>query len=126
MAERGMVPDLVLVSSAVRAQETFGIWREGAIWEGRSETDSTLYLASAGCICERLTSLGEETQRVLIIGHNPGLSGVLRTLADRTQMMDTSTLAHLSMGDDPWSQALESGGCRWEGCWSPRDLAGLS
>jgi phosphohistidine phosphatase len=126
MAARGMVPDRVLVSSAVRAQETFGIWCEGAAWEGPSETDSDLYLASAGCICDRLTSLGEETQRVLIVGHNPGLSRVIRTLADRVQMMDTSALAHLSMGDGPWSEAMEFGGCQWVGCWAPRDLPDLS
>jgi phosphohistidine phosphatase len=122
MAERGMVPDLVLVSSAVRAQETFGIWREGAAWEGRSETDATLYLASAGCICERLASLGEETQRVLIIGHNPGISSVLRSLAGQMQMLGTSSLAELSLGDELWSETLTEGTCQWVGCWSPRDL----
>jgi hypothetical protein len=74
MAERGMVPDLVLVSSAVRAQETFGIWR------------------------------------------------VLRSLAGQMQMLGTSSLAELSLGDELWSETLTEGTCQWVGCWSPRDL----
>ena len=38
MAAQEMTPDQVLVSSAIRTQQTFERWRVGAQWSGSAET----------------------------------------------------------------------------------------
>ncbi len=72
MANLGLVPDLVLVSSARRTVETLQAlepWPETPLIE---PTDG-LYLATAPQLLQRLQATAETVRSVLVIGHNPGL-----------------------------------------------------
>ena len=66
MAAQDMLPDQVLVSSAVRTQQTFERWRVGAQWSGSAQTESGLYLASGEEICTRVAELDDRDERVLV------------------------------------------------------------
>ncbi|MBD91090.1 MAG: hypothetical protein CL940_12205 [Deltaproteobacteria bacterium] len=111
MAARDLLPDLVLVSSAARTQETFERWRAGAGWDGASETDDELYLASSYEICDRIAQLDNAVDRVLVIGHNPGLEMTVRELTDTAIVMKTATLACLTSELEAWSHAVGRGTC---------------
>ena len=80
MAARDLLPDHVLVSSAARTQETYARWSLGAQWEGTAETTEELYLASSYEICDRIAQLDDSLERILLIGHNPGLEMTVREL----------------------------------------------
>ena len=76
-----MRPQLVLCSDARRARETL----EGVVPgldtpEVRFEDG--LYAASAESLLERLRSLPDDIEEVLLVGHNPGLRDVLLLLAE--------------------------------------------
>ena len=111
MAAQEMTPDQVLVSSAIRTQQTFERWRVGAQWPGSAETDAGLYLASAEEICSRIAALDDAHESVLIIGHNPGLEMAVRRLSDTPFIMRTSTLASLVSPVDSWAHAIGKGSC---------------
>ena len=111
MAAQEMTPDQVLVSSAIRTQQTFERWRVGAQWPGSAETDAGLYLASAEEICSRIAVLDDAHESVLIIGHNPGLEMAVRRLSDTPFIMRTSTLASLVSPLDSWAHAIGQGAC---------------
>ncbi len=70
-----LAPDLALVSSSRRTQQTFEalkLSREAT----EVEITDDLYLADAESILERLRRLPEGTRSVLVVGHNPGLYDV--------------------------------------------------
>lgn len=111
MADREMTPDRVLISSAVRTQQSFERWRVGAQWSGNADTDLGLYLASGDEICNRIATLDDAQDSVLLIGHNPGLEMTVRHLSDTSIVMRTSTLAILVSPMDSWAHAIGQGAC---------------
>ena len=81
LADAGLVADLVLCSSAVRARQTWAILGDALAVPPRLEEEEALYLASAPALAERLSALPPEVATVLLIGHNPGLHQLALALA---------------------------------------------
>ncbi len=75
----GVMIDIILASTAQRVRETLkhleAQWQHGGqvIWEKQ------LYLASVPILLEHLSALDNHWSRVLLVGHNPGLSEWSRT-----------------------------------------------
>ena len=70
LAREGMAPDLALVSSARRTQETWEAMAR-AFPKARAEVSRELYNASALALLEAAEAARERT--VLVVGHNPGI-----------------------------------------------------
>jgi phosphohistidine phosphatase len=83
MRKAGLAPDVVLVSSALRTQQTFEALEEEAVWDEWPNMDTVpaLYMATAGQISETLRGLAETVRSALVIGHNPGLHELALGLA---------------------------------------------
>jgi phosphohistidine phosphatase len=72
----GIRPDVVLVSSAKRAQET-------AEKLGVTLTkDAALYNAAAADLVTRLRALPDDAQSVMLVGHNPGMEDLAAQFGD--------------------------------------------
>lgn len=69
----GALPDYILCSTAVRAQQTLESLGLPEALVGRVVFSDTLYLASPGEILQNIQSAPEDATRLLLIGHNPGL-----------------------------------------------------
>lgn len=75
-----LIPDLILCSTARRTRETLSRL-QAVIGDDRPALiEADLYLASAEILFERLTMVGEDAGRVMLIGHNPGLEDLAATL----------------------------------------------
>jgi phosphohistidine phosphatase len=72
LAEGGIVPDLVLVSSATRTRET---WDNAKSYFSKTEMrlERDLYLATPDVILSLLHALDAHPKTVMIVGHNPSL-----------------------------------------------------
>jgi phosphohistidine phosphatase len=85
MAERlkeyGILPDLMLVSDAIRARDT---WQIIFNLLGKSQTkfDTYLYMASPRTIIKKLKEVDNLIETVLVLAHNPGITEVFQTLAN--------------------------------------------
>jgi len=66
----GLAPDVVRVSTATRAQET---WQATGV-SGRVEPRDDLYDASAEQLREVVTETGDDVGTLVLVGHNPGMS----------------------------------------------------
>ena len=132
MADLGLAPDLVLVSSARRTLQTLEAlepWDETPLIEPMD----ALYLAAAPQMLLVLNDVAETVRSVLLLGHNPGMHelGVAlvgpaamehpslgaRALADG---YPTGALAVFSVAA-PWSRLGEGGGLLHHFI-APRDL----
>jgi phosphohistidine phosphatase len=119
----GIRPDLVLCSSARRAQQTL----EGLdIGSGAVVTiEDGLYGATAVGLLRRLQELQATVGCVVLIGHNPSIEDLARTLtADglaATQKFPTGAVVDIELLMPTWAE-LEGGvGLRYE-VITPRDL----
>jgi len=120
-------PQLVVSSSAVRARETLqGVLPglgEPEIW-----IEVALYAASAETLLERVHALPDEAQEAMLVGHNPGLGGLLLLLAEPGRLRNraeakvpTGALATLEANIERWAE-LEPGGARVVSFVVPRQL----
>jgi phosphohistidine phosphatase len=132
MAEEGLIPELVLCSTAVRTRETWSLI-EPLFGDGiRVVYDENLYGASAGTLLRIVQAVPDNSRRVLLIGHNPGIetfadglvgSGSDEALEKLRRKYPTAALAQLSSDTDHWAD-IAPGGCRLERFVRPKDLPG--
>ena len=134
MQELGLVPDLILVSSARRTMQTMQAlepWDETPL----VEVIDALYLANLDQLLSVLHGVPETTRSVLLIGHNPGLHELAVHLVGEAGMelanphtrrlaegYPTGTLCEFTIAGS-WS-SLSNGGGRLQRFLAPRDLPG--
>lgn len=73
MAHEGLLPDLVLCSTAKRTRQTLELL--AARWPGKPEVsfESDLYLADPATILQSIRMTPATSKTLLIVGHNPGI-----------------------------------------------------
>jgi phosphohistidine phosphatase len=91
MRTLGLVPDVVLVSSARRTLQTLEAlspWDETPIIEPMNG----LYLASPTQILQTLQGISDTVRSLMVIGHNPGLHDLALTLVGAHAMSSNAQL----------------------------------
>jgi phosphohistidine phosphatase SixA len=100
-----LVPDLVLFSPAVRTRETAEILRTslGLPLQAFREVGS-LYLAAPPTLRAQIATVEPSVHRLMIIGHNPGLSELAEQLDPqlRNTVLVNAGYVHVSIGGAGW------------------------
>ena len=122
LADQGLLPDLVLCSSARRTTETADLVMKAAGQSAPIEHLRELYLASAQTILELVVLGSGEADRVMVVGHNPGMEDVLTMLGLGMHEMPTAALAQVRFGIDDWVMASSSSSVTLENLWLARSL----
>jgi phosphohistidine phosphatase len=104
LQRRGFSPQQILTSAAPRAQETAQIVAAVCGVPGAPEADAELYLAEAEPYLEALRRLPGDVCRVLLVGHNPTLSGLARELGWRGGELGPADYAELRLDLDGWPE----------------------
>ena len=98
-----IAPDLVLCSSARRTRETLDRIAPALGDDVAVSVEADLYAASADELLERLRTVDDDVESVMLIGHNPGLEQLALGLAgsgdelpDLRRKFPTGALATLS------------------------------
>jgi phosphohistidine phosphatase len=103
MRERGLMPDVVLSSPAKRAKKTAKLVMKSAGFAGEIEFDDNIYEASPQTLAKVLSGVDGKADSAMIIGHNPGMEGVIRFLTGESEPMATASLAVIDLDIDNWS-----------------------
>ncbi len=77
----GPRPDLVLVSDAERAQQTWEVVRHSFTTPPTARTEPDLYAASVADVVAVVRALPETVGTAVLVGHEPAMSGVTLALA---------------------------------------------
>ncbi|QKI88396.1 SixA phosphatase family protein [Thiomicrorhabdus xiamenensis] len=122
LLNQGLLPDLILVSPAQRAQQT--LRRICSECPALSQTVDALYMAELDTLKQLLSSV-EEANRVMIIGHNPGLEKLFCFLQNKplegdTHLFPTASVAHFILPEN-WHN-LEAGDGILQQFIRPRDI----
>lgn len=114
LQQQNLMPDFILSSPAARALETAErCCKAMGISDRHIYQDARIYEANAGILKEILNECPHQAQRVLLVGHNPGLENLLQDLLhspleEQEKLLPTATLAHLTLAEY-WSQTAS--GC---------------
>jgi phosphohistidine phosphatase len=122
LREYGLIPDIVISSDAVRAQRTAEAVAEAARYVGEILLDERLYLASPADILSLLRTVREDADRIMVVGHNPGLEGLVEQLTGEREDMPTATLAQIVLPIDRWGDLQPSTRGTLVGFWRPGEL----
>ena len=120
-AER-LVPELILCSSALRTLETAeGLMKE---WCGATTLSCTkqLYLADPETIQKTVRQDGCDSQSLMVIAHNPGLSYLSSILAGHTIQLSTSGLVLFEVAITDWGDFKVGDAVRMMGSMDPGAL----
>jgi len=127
LAERDLAPDFVFVSPAQRTRQTLELLVEAIGSEPEVRFEERIYEASLGELITLLAERPGHAERVLILGHNPGLAMLADYLAAEGlpvspdgKVFPTAALAHFGMPDD-WND-LQRGDGELHELLRPREL----
>lgn len=122
LAEK-LVPELVLSSTAIRARDTAQIVaREAGVDERLISFIPQLYLAEPPAYLDALRKLPPDAERVLVVGHNPGMETLVYRLTGETEHMPTAALAICELTLDDWAELGASTSARLVRMVRPKGL----
>jgi phosphohistidine phosphatase len=84
LADRGLVPDGVLVSSARRTTSTWLAVAEGGSFEVEPTSSESLYTAGPETALDLVRETGDDVHALVVIGHNPTIAYLAQLLDDGT------------------------------------------
>lgn len=120
--EQELTPDLIISSTAKRAQDTARLAAEACGYEGEIELCQELYLSDTTCYLDTLSGLPDQVSRVMLVGHNPDLEDLLALLTDYNEPFPTGTLAQVELNIASWQSLSEATDGFLKNVWKPREL----
>jgi phosphohistidine phosphatase len=126
LIDRELIPQQILSSTAVRSLQT----AEAVLETITGSTDlapkveylDVLYMAEPPEYYKALHSLPDEVERVMVIGHNPGLETLLQLLSNRIESLPTAVLAHLVLPIQTWSELTPDTTGELVDIWRPKEV----
>jgi len=110
LRDLGLAPELVISSTAQRARETAELARLAGGWSTRLVLADELYGASVHDTLEVVGRLGDEHDRLMIVGHEPTWSMLVQHLTGARCAMRTASVADVEILSDDWASVPSSSG----------------
>jgi phosphohistidine phosphatase len=129
MRERDFVPDLVLLSPAVRTRETLARAEEGFGGKFEVMEERAIYLAETETLVGLVRGAPAHATRLMIVGHNPGMHELVLVLSNGpgelreevAHKFPTAAMAEISFDVEDWPDVTTGIG-RLRSFVKPRDL----
>ena len=119
MRERKLAADLILASPAARVVETVSGLMEGTGERIEPVFDRRLYNASPETLLEVIHGVDDNVERLLVVGHNPGLQYLVLQLAENDSDglrgevaagFPTAMLAEVTLAVERWQDVARNSG----------------
>lgn len=121
LKKKALVPDLILSSTAIRAKDTATLMAEKLNYKGKLELVENLYMAEPETYIKKIATMPEKVENLLIVGHNPGLEGLVMTLGDKIASLPTGSIAKIYLFIDKWSELTTETDGEINHLWLPGD-----
>lgn len=108
LALRGVRPDLILSSPAVRALTTARLIAEQLGYpEANIRVDARIYEADPDRLLDVLGELDAALRVVMLVGHNPELTELAQRWTDKIEHMPTAAVAEFAFAAKTWAEAVK-------------------
>ena len=122
LSARGYAPQLVVASTAVRARSTASLAKEAGQWGCDIVLEPSLY-GSGPDAAIQAASLAPDTDRLMLVGHQPTWSILVSVLTGDRAEMRTGAVAVIDFDFEKW-QDLPTARGRITATFQPRDYVG--
>jgi phosphohistidine phosphatase len=122
MRENGLLPDLILCSSAVRARQTLELASEALAYHGEIEFRNDLYAFEPGAYLRAIHDIPPENKLVMIVGHNPSIEELISGLTGESLSIPTCALAEIDLALENWKQISFGMRAKLKNLWLPKDI----
>jgi phosphohistidine phosphatase len=126
LVDRELVPQRILCSTAVRARQTTEAIIQTSGFTGSVDYLERLYMAEVEEYIRVLTELPDEIERVMVVGHNPGMESLLQMLSGRIESLPTAVVAHIALPIAHWSELNGEQPGEMVEIWRPKELRVLT
>ena len=120
MAE--LVPQVILSSPAQRAKQTAELVAEESKFKGELKFVKSYYMGEPEDYITALNELPDEIERVMIVGHNPGLEALLQLLDGKVDSLPTGSLAYLVLDIKHWAELTKATAGELISFWEPDEI----
>lgn len=112
LAVRGVFPDLVVTSPAVRAMNTtIIISRKLDFSLERIEANANMYEASVTDVMKIMSGINDSVSHAMLVGHNPTLTMLINRLQKKPlDNLPTCGVYHLEFDISSWSEIYDAKG----------------
>jgi phosphohistidine phosphatase len=110
IAEKGWQPDEILSSPAERAKQTATLAKQAGHLSAKLNFDEKIYEASHFQLRDVIQGVSDKVERLLLVGHNPGLENLVRFLTGEMHSVPTAALIKITLTVDSWSETEEGRG----------------
>lgn len=118
----GLAPELILSSTAKRARKTAAKVAKNCGYSRPVDELADLYLAGPVSYYDALNNVADDFDRVLVVGHNPGMEDLVQDLVGEFHHMPTGGLAHIDLDIKSWVNLSSGVKCTLRNFWRPREL----
>lgn len=105
LKKKGIYPDIILSSTALRAIETAKITaQELSFPEEKIEAEKSLFHASPNMILKCIHQQKDTVETILVFGHNPGMNDLINELGVNLDNLPTSGQLGFKLDAESWSE----------------------
>lgn len=122
LRELDLVPDLIISSTANRASTTARLAAHAAGCDAQLRLDRSLYLAPPERYLRVASRVHEPVERLMLVGHNPGIEMLVDDLTGCGESMPTAALAVIAIPVELWSELSAGIRCELVRVHRPREL----
>ncbi|MGC1276353.1 MAG: histidine phosphatase family protein [Planctomycetaceae bacterium] len=120
LTDADLLPDRLLCSTARRAKETAAFFAAIEGVERPISYDHRLYHATPEGVLDVVAGSGGTAERLMIVGHNPGLEQLVRHLTGEDRHMATAAIARIELPIEAWPEVAAPLTGRLVDFWKPR------
>ncbi len=121
LEEKEIFPQVILTSTALRARETSAVFLDRCCEEITFIARDALYMAEPPAILDCIKTVNDQVERVMVIGHNPGLEALLQHFIGKVESLSPASVAYVELPIDHWSDlSLDTQADKLEK-WKPKD-----
>jgi phosphohistidine phosphatase len=121
LIKRKLIPEIMISSPAVRAQETARTVAENFDFGSEIIIDEGFYFGTLNTVIQSLKLLPDSCNSVMIFGHNPTWESLVSLLSGKFPEMPTAAVAVLTFPGKFWNDLAESK-CSLEALIIPKDI----
>ena len=96
--------DAALSSTAARTRETIETVLQSAAMPIDTRYDQRIYDGGPLCVVEVISEIDNDSNAVLLVGHNPALEDLLQVLTGEDVHLSPGTLAKIDLEVNEWSE----------------------
>ena len=120
IADLDPAPEFILCSPALRTRQTLTLAQESGPLGAPTRFDEGVYEATPGRLLSLIHETPDDVGVLLIVGHNPGMAGLVGLLTGAAEDMPTGALARLEFDTSRWA-GVEPGEGGLARVWRPKD-----